>query len=144
MRVKAILDRKGRHVATVRPDVKVSVAARRLIAEEIGALVVSEDGRRPQGLIGERDIVRGLTRFGDEALDRPVAELMTRQYRSCSPDDEIKRVMQEMTRFRMRHLPVLEDGRLCGLVSIGDVVKHRLEDLELETSVLRDVYIASH
>ena len=146
MRVREILDAKGRGVVTVRPEASVSTVVHRLVLERIGALVVSEDGRHIAGVITESDIVRALAADGAAAAasGRRVAELMTRNVATCTPEDTVKRVMAEMTRRRVRHLPVVEDGGLAGIVSIGDVVKSRLEEVELEADVLRDAYIAAH
>jgi CBS domain-containing protein len=141
MQVESILNTKGRRVATIRPDETVGTAAHRLKLEAIGALVVSRDGNRVDGVISERDIVWGLTQHGGELLHKRVADLMSRAVPTCSTTDSIKHVMAEMTRRRVRHLPVLDDGRLCGIVSIGDVVKNRLDEAELEANVLRDAYL---
>ena len=146
MKVREILDAKGRGVVTVRPEASVSTVVHRLVLERIGALVVSEDGRHIAGVVTESDIVRALAADGAAAVasGRRVAELMTRNVATCTPEDTVKRVMAEMTRRRVRHLPVVEDGGLAGIVSIGDVVKSRLEEVELEADVLRDAYIAAH
>ena len=146
MKVREILDAKGRGVVTVRPEASVSTVVHRLVLERIGALVVSEDGRHIAGVVTESDIVRALAAAGAAAVasGRRVAELMTRNVATCTPEDTVKRVMAEMTRRRVRHLPVVEGGGLAGIVSIGDVVKSRLEEVELEADVLRDAYIAAH
>jgi CBS domain-containing protein len=146
MKVREILDAKGRGVVTVRPEASVSTVVHRLVLERIGALVVSEDGRHIAGVVTESDIVRALAADGAAAVasGRRVAELMTRNVATCTPEDTVKRVMAEMTRRRVRHLPVVEGGGLAGIVSIGDVVKSRLEEAEEETTMLRDTYLASH
>ncbi len=138
MKVQAMLDAKGSEVATTRPDATIAAAIDILKREGIGALVVTDSGGGLAGIISERDIVRGLVDHGGDLLKMPVAELMTRSVKTCGPDHNINDVMAEMTRSRIRHLPVLADDRLCGIISIGDVVKNRLEELEAETSVLRD------
>ena len=138
MKVQAMLDAKGSEVATTRPDATIATAIDILKQEGIGALVVTDSGGGLAGIISERDIVRGLVDHGGDLLKMPVAELMTRSVKTCGPDHNINDIMAEMTRSRIRHLPVLADGRLCGIISIGDVVKNRLEELEAETSVLRD------
>jgi len=143
MKVETILKAKGGHVVTVQPNATVGTAIRRLKLERIGALVVSQNGVELQGMISERDIVLGLAEHGGGLRDLQVADLMTREVRTCTPQDSIKHVMGEMTRSRVRHLPVLEHGKLVGIVSIGDVLKNRLEEVELEASVLRDAYIAA-
>jgi CBS domain-containing protein len=142
MNVEGILRSKGATVVTIKPDATVGDLVRGLREERIGAMVVSEDGRSVLGIISERDVVRGLAERGPRILETLVAELMTRQVVSCTPRDTVKQVMAEMTRRRVRHLPVVSDGMLSGIVSIGDVVKNRLEEIETETNVLREVYIA--
>jgi len=143
MKVETILKAKGGHVVTVQPNATVGAAIHRLKLERIGALVVSQNGVELQGMISERDIVLGLAEHGGGLLDLRVADLMTREVRTCTPQDSIKHLMGEMTRSRVRHLPVIEHGKLVGIVSLGDVVKNRLEEVELEASVLRDAYIAA-
>jgi CBS domain-containing protein len=144
MRVADILDKKGRRVVTIRSDASIETAIHLLALERIGALVVSEDGEALEGILSERDILHALAREGAAILGpgRRVAEIMTRAVRTCGPHDSVKHLMDTMTRYRVRHLPVVENGRLIGLVSIGDVVKNRLEEMELETNVLRDVVLA--
>jgi CBS domain-containing protein len=141
MKVHAMLSAKGNEVATTLPETVISTVVRKLKLEGVGALVVSEDGDHVIGIISERDVVRGLAEHGAELLDMRVADLMTKNVKTCSPEDDLKHVMTEMTRSRFRHLPVTEDGRLCGIVSIGDVVKTRLDELESETSVLQDYIV---
>lgn len=144
MKVVDILKAKGQRIATIRSDATVATAVRRLKLEGIGALVVSEDGEHVHGIISERDIVRAFADYGDRLQTMHVSDIMTRAVKTCGPEDTIKHVMAEMTRSRVRHLPVMEHGAMCGIISIGDVVKNRLEEIELEASVLRDAYIASH
>jgi CBS domain-containing protein len=146
MKVRDILAAKGRRTVTIRPDATIATAVHRLALERIGALVVSEDGDGIAGILSERDIVRALAQEGGAimGIDRRVSEIMTVGVSTCRPEDNVKTIMAEMTRRRFRHLPVLEDGRLAGIVSIGDVVKSRLEEMELETVVLREAYIAAH
>lgn len=142
MTVASILKRKGTDVFTVRPDVTVGFAVRELEAKNIGALVVSEDGQTVLGLLGERDVVRGLALYGARVGDLRVSDLMQRSVVTCAPDDGITAVMAAMTRHRARQLPVVDQRRLRGIVSIGDVVKHRLEELETEANILREAFIA--
>lgn len=139
MTVQNILKSKGTKVETVRPDVIVVAAVHRLVMKGIGALVVSEDGERLVGLFAERDVVRGLASHGARLMNMRVGEVMSRGVPVCSPNDTISTAMAEMTRSRNRHLPVVDNGKLCGLISVGDVVKQRLEDMELEAMVLRDL-----
>ena len=143
MSVQEILKSKGAKVVTVEPTALVSVAARRLRLERIGALVVSSDGSLIEGIISERDIVYGLIDHGAEVLDKPVSELMTRHPFTCAPQAGVKEAMRLMTMKRIRHLPVVKDGKLAGIISIGDVMKNRLDELELEGHVLHD-YIVAH
>ena len=142
MNVEGILRAKGASVVTIRPDATVGTLVQGLREARIGAMVVSADGRTVSGIVSERDVVRGLAERGTRILEVPVSELMTRDVISCMPRDTVKQVMAEMTRRRIRHLPVVEDGVLRGIVSIGDVVKNRLEEMETETNVLSEVYIA--
>ncbi len=141
MKVNAMLAAKGDKVVTVQPDATIATVVQMLKLEGIGALVVSDDGTRILGIISERDVVRALVDHGEEILKMRVSELMTRSVKTCEPDANIKDVMVEMTRSRFRHLPVERNGKLCGIISIGDVVKNRLEELEAEASVLRDYIV---
>jgi CBS domain-containing protein len=144
MSVALILKAKGTHVETTRPDTTLYTVVWSLKVKGIGAEVVSEDGITVLGLISERDIVHGLTQHGTKLLALPVSELMTSPAVTCTPGESIRAVMARMTRYRVRHLPVVEGGKLCGIVSIGDLVKHRLDELELETSVLRENLMTGH
>ncbi len=144
MKVEGILKAKGHDVETVRPDTAVVLAVDRLSTLQIGALVASSDGTKVEGVISEREIVRGLARHGQRLLDLSVGEVMARHVPVCSPDDPLQDVMAQMTRTRNRHIPVVQGGQLYGLVSIGDLLKHRLEELEVQTNVLRDSYITRH
>ena len=141
MNIDKVLAVKGSKVATTTPDAPISTAVDLLKQEGIGALVVSHDGETIQGIISERDIVRGLAEHGADLLNNMVSTLMTTSVKTCARDANIKDIMAEMTGSRIRHLPVVEDGKLCGLISIGDVVKNRLEELETETSELRDFIV---
>jgi CBS domain-containing protein len=144
MKVEEILRAKGHEVETIRPEAKVLMAVHRMRMQNVGALVVSRDGK-VDGVLSERDVVRGLTRHGADILEMSVVAIMSRPVPVCSPDDSLVTVMAQMTRTRNRHVPVVDaGGQLCGIVSLGDVVKRRLEDLELETNVLRDAYLARH
>lgn len=142
MTIEKILQAKSRDVATIGPEVGITRAIYRMVAGDIGALVVSEGGSQVLGVISERDIVRGLENHGERLFDLTVRDLMSRDVPSCKPGDHVSHAMAEMTRSKNRHLPVVEDGRLCGIVSIGDLVKYRLDEMEMEKSVLRDLYIA--
>jgi CBS domain-containing protein len=142
MKVETILKDKGRNVETVQPEASMVMVVHKLSTMGIGALVVSSDGQRVDGIVNERDVVRGLNRHGVRLLDMQAKDVMSRGMPLCSPDDTLRRVMEDMTRTRNRHVPVVEDGRLCGLISIGDVVKNLVEEVELEVGVLRDAYIS--
>ena len=142
MKVSDILKAKGNRVVTVRPNETISTFIKRLGLEKIGAMVVSEDGVTIEGLITERDVVHGLASAGAEVLAKRVCDLMTRSLSTCTPDDSVKEVMVKMTQRRTRHLPVIDGQGLAGMISIGDVVKIRLEDAELEANVLRDYITA--
>jgi len=143
MTVETILRQKGTDVATIEPDARIRRAADWLRVKNIGALVVTSE-KAVLGLISEREIVHAFSRYGETAASMPVKEIMRYGVITVSPDESVSRVMQLMTRHRVRHMPVLRDGKLAGIISIGDVVKHRLEDLESETNVLRDAYMATH
>ncbi|MFY9615520.1 MAG: CBS domain-containing protein [Candidatus Dormiibacterota bacterium] len=138
MKVETILSKKGRAVETIRPDRDATAALEKLRAADIGALVVSRDGSSVDGILSERDIVRGLAKLGAGALKVQVQELMTQKVLTCTPEDSTSYLMKLMTEKRIRHVPVVQDGVVCGIVSIGDVVKNRVEELEMEAVVLRD------
>jgi CBS domain-containing protein len=137
MNVEAILRGKGRTVATIRSDQPLTAALAALRDRNIGALVVSDAGERVDGIISERDIVHGLADRGSDLLSLNVAEVMTRPVATCDPSDSVADLMAEMTNRRIRHVPVVSDGRLIGIVSIGDLVKNRLDEIEYEASSLR-------
>ncbi|MDJ0611445.1 MAG: CBS domain-containing protein [Kiloniellales bacterium] len=141
MKVRDLLTAKGDEVATTSSDATIETVLHRLKLEGVGALVVSDDGRSAAGIISERDIVRGLPEHGAALLQMKVADLMTTDVKTCGPDASVEEIMGEMTRSRIRHLPVMAEGKLAGIVSIGDVVKNRLEELETETHVLRDYIV---
>ena len=141
MTIQSILNAKGTAVETITPDVPLSTVIDRLHARRVGALVVSEDGKAVSGIISERDIIGALCRNGAAALDQPVQKVMTAQVVTASRDDSVGEAMAIMTERRIRHLPVVEDGVLCGIISIGDVVKVRIDQAETEAHALRD-YIA--
>lgn len=143
MYVRDILSGKGGRVTTVKPDTTVAATSRLLSQHRIGAVLVTDTADSIVGIISERDIVRGLAGHGATVAELSVADLMTRDVRTCSPGDTIADIMGVMTTQRIRHLPVLEDGRLAGIVSIGDVVKHRLDEAKLEVDSLRDYVLAA-
>lgn len=142
MYVHAILKHKGQDVVSAGPTDDVVETARLLNRHRIGAVVVRDADGHVAGILSERDIVRGIAESGAACLGLKVADLMTREVVSCRPDDSIDDIMALMTERRIRHLPVMEDGRLAGVISIGDVVKRRIAEIESEASSLRE-YIAT-
>ena len=136
MHIVDILANKGTTVATIARDATVGEAVSELSRLSIGALVVSADGSIIDGIVSERDIVRRLDHLGADLLATSVASIMSTPVHTCSPDDTPEAVMATMTNRRVRHVPVMHEGRLCGLVSIGDVVKSRIEALEADHKVL--------
>src|SRR5690348_12558356 len=138
MNVEMILKTKGRNVVTMKPDATLASAAKELQQRGIGAIVVLDDQDGVSGILSERDIVHTLAKSGPESLAQPVSEVMTRPLHTCKLTDTINDLMALMTAQRIRHLPVVEQGRLVGIVSIGDVVKYRLEEIEYEAGALRE------
>jgi CBS domain-containing protein len=138
MIVKSILSAKGSDVATIAPTATLAEAAKILSDMKIGALVVTGAGDRITGIVSERDIVRTLAQHGAGALQMPLSEVMTRKVVTCMPVDTVAVLMERMTEGKFRHLPVVDDGRLVGIISIGDVVKFRLTELEFEHGAMRD------
>lgn len=142
MRVETILQRKGRDVVTISPDTTVAEAVSVVCKRRIGAvLVVGRDGG-VQGIFSERDLIMGVNESGADILRMPVSDVMTKEVHSCTRQNTVIEVMEMMTRRRIRHVPVIEDGALIGLVSIGDAVMHRIAETENEAEALRD-YIAT-
>ena len=137
MTVRAILDTKGHNVQSVEPDAKLSAAVKILGERKIGAVLVMSLGRI-EGILSERDIVRVLSERGAAVLDEPVNAVMTRKVVSCKQSDTVAAIMEMMTLGKFRHLPVLEEDRVVGLISIGDVVKWRVREYENEQEALRD------
>ena len=137
VRVAVILNRKGAEVVTVPPGASLLQATRLLAQHRVGALVVSPDGRTAAGILSERDIVRHLARVGEPRLQTAVAEVMTADVTTCTRDTTVDELMATMTTQRVRHVPVVEGGELAGIVSIGDVVKSRLDELELRAQALQ-------
>ncbi len=143
MSVAGILNKKGSRVLTVLQTTPIPEAIDRMKRERVGALVVSDNDRDIQGIISERDVLHALASNGAELLTMKVEDIMTRRVESCVRQDNVKRVMSIMTQRRCRHMPVVDDDGLCGMISIGDVVKQRLEEAELETNVAREALILS-
>lgn len=130
MKISDVLGRKGSLVATVRPDTSIGAALDQLAEHNIGALVVTDADDAIAGILSERDIVRGLPKRGAELLDAKVSEIMTALVVTASSSTDVVSAMRSMTDKRVRHLPVVDDGKLIGIVSIGDIVKNRIDDLE--------------
>ena len=139
--VAAILADKGQDVFTIGPETTVLEAVSELNRRKIGVLVVVAGGGKPEGILSERDIVRNIEASGVGLFERPVKEVMTANPVTCSPDDSVEDIMKEMTRSRFRHMPVMKNDRLCGLVSIGDIVNHRLVELEYENLKIKQAMV---
>ncbi len=142
MKVSSVLKSKGSDVHTVRPQEAIHSVIKTFKQKGIGALVVSDNYVEVQGMISERDIILGFAEHNGNLLTMTVADVM-QNGKVCRPDDDLELVMSRMTTRRVRHIVVSDDGLLCGIISIGDVVKKQLSDLEMETNVLRDIYRAS-
>ena len=138
MKVSDILAGKGREVVVIEPTANLQTAAKLLASRKIGAVVILGAGGRIAGILSERDIVRALAERGASALESPVGQTMTRDVMTCSEDDTCAEIMERMTTRKFRHLPVVTDSKMVGLVSIGDVVKQRVEEIERETEAMRD------
>lgn len=142
MNISTILKSKGREVTTVAPSTKVMEIARILAEQRIGAVVVAGNDRQVKGIVSERDIVTALAAGGPGRLEARADEIMTSNPRTCREDDTIDHIMSEMTARRFRHFPVVENGALVGIVSIGDIVKLRIAEAEMETAAMRDYIVA--
>lgn len=138
MRISDVVKRKGDQVVTVRSDATVAELLGLLAEHKIGAVVVSDDGGQVHGIVSERDVVRHLHSEGSAILQGPVRQIMTSEVHTCVPDDELADLAGQMTERRIRHVPVVVDGQLAAIVSIGDVVKSRIDDLQAERDQLRD------
>ena len=137
MTVRSILDSKGHQVLSVEPDAKLAAAVKILGEKKIGAVLVMSQGRM-EGILSERDIVRVLSERSAHVLEEPVNGVMTRKVVSCRQSDTVAGIMEMMTLGKFRHLPVVEDGKVVGLISIGDIVKRRVHEYETEQEALRD------
>jgi CBS domain-containing protein len=142
MTVKSILAAKGGGVISIEPTATLASAVKTLAERKIGALLVLGADHRVMGILSERDIVRVLAERGAAVLDEPLAQVMTRKVVTCSQSETIGGIMEQMTKGKFRHVPVVEQDQVVGVVSIGDVVKHRLQEMEQESAALRD-YIQS-
>jgi CBS domain-containing protein len=134
--ISAVLKGKGSSVTTIGPDATVAVAVAEMVRHDVGALVVSNDGLTVEGIVSERDVTRALDSFGGALLDKPIRLIMSSEVRTASPDENIESLAIMMTEYRIRHVPVLEDGVLAGIISVGDVVKSRIEELEEDRDAL--------
>jgi CBS domain-containing protein len=139
MFISDVLRTKGHHVEKIHPTDSVELAVRKLAEHRIGALVVEDRWMKPIGIFSERDFINAMARDGAAVLGLEVEQLMSRPIRTCRSSDRIDAVLATMTIARIRHLPVIDGNELKGIVSIGDLVKHRLDEKELEASVLRDI-----
>jgi CBS domain-containing protein len=137
MSVANILKEKGTEVATAPVETTLAEIARTLHQRRIGAVVITGPGGAIEGIVSERDIVSGVAKAGPQVLGRPAGEVMTRDVRTCDPGDSIYEIMNVMTEHRIRHLPVVVDGKLRGIVSIGDVVKQRIAEVEFEANEMK-------
>jgi CBS domain-containing protein len=142
MNVKTILAAKGGDVISIEPTATLEAAAQLLSTHRIGAVVIQGAGGRLAGILSERDIVRAISELGAAALNAPVGQTMTRNVTTCGESESVAGIMELMTQGKFRHMPVVEKGRLIGLISIGDVVKLRVEEIERESEAMRD-YIRS-
>jgi CBS domain-containing protein len=142
MNVAAILKGKGRAVATARPEATLQTITEKLANKNIGAIVIVGANGKLEGIISERDIIRAVAKEGPEALTKPVSRFMTRQVVTCTEGDTLDQLMATMTAGRFRHVPVVQDDSLVGIVSIGDVVKHHIAEVEMEASALRTYLVA--
>jgi len=143
MQVAQILKTKGGGITTVAPDVRIADAVRTLSRRHIGAVLVMSGEDKVAGILSERDIIHGLAEHGQRLLDMLVSDVMTKAVVTCSPDNTVEEIMREMTNRRVRHIPVLDGGRLVGIISIGDVVKSRLEELSAESDLLRNYIVGA-
>jgi CBS domain-containing protein len=143
MTVSTILADKGREVVTIEPGASLAEAVQLLAEKRIGAALIVGAERRIVGIISERDIVSALAARGAAVLDEPVSQTMTRKVETCNESETICNIMERMTTGKFRHVPVVDQGRLAGIVSIGDVVKHRLHEMERESSAMRDYILTA-
>jgi CBS domain-containing protein len=136
VRISSLLAQKGSSVVTIGADATVAEAVAALERNRIGAIVVSDDGTHIDGILSERDVVRALGHHGGELLGHRVRSIMTAVVVTASPEDEVESLMSTMTDHRVRHVPIVTDAALCGIVSIGDVVKSRIGELEKDRKEL--------
>ena len=143
MTVRAILSQKGKHVVTIKPTATLSEAVKMLAEKRIGAVVVNGPEEHLIGILSERDIVAAVAERGAPALDQPVGEVITRRVVTCTKSQTVGEIMEAMTAGKFRHLPVVDRGRLAGIISIGDVVKFRLGEMEHESMALKEYILTA-
>jgi CBS domain-containing protein len=143
MTVSIILAGKGRDVVTIEPSASLASAVGLLAEKRIGAALILGADRRIIGILSERDIVRALAERGANALAEPVSQTMTRKVSTCNENETVSNIMERMTDGKFRHVPVVDQGQLVGIVSIGDVVKHRLHEMESESAAMRDYILTA-
>jgi CBS domain-containing protein len=143
MTVSIILAGKGRDVASIEPNATLAAAVALLAEKRIGAVLILGAGGRVAGILSERDIVRALAERGAAALDEPVSQTMTRKVFTCAESETVASIMERMTEGKFRHVPVVDQGQLVGIVSIGDVVKHRLLEMEHDSAAMRDYILTA-
>ncbi len=143
MTVSLILAGKGRDVVTIEPNASLASAIALLAEKRIGAVLILGADRRIVGILSERDIVRALAERGAGVLAEPVSSIMTRKVTTCHGGETVAQIMERMTEGKFRHVPVVEQGRLVGIISIGDVVKHRLHEMESESAAMRDYILTA-
>ena len=143
MTVSIILAGKGREVVSIEPSASLASAVELLTQKRIGALLILGAGRRISGILSERDIVRALAERGADALAEPVSQAMTRKVSTCTESETVASIMERMTDGKFRHLPVVDQSELVGIVSIGDVVKHRLREMERDSTLMRDYILTA-
>jgi CBS domain-containing protein len=143
MTVSIILAGKGREVVSIEPNASLASAVELLAEKRIGALLILGAGGRIAGILSERDIVRALAERGASALDEPVARTMTREVSACGESETVSAIMEQMTHGKFRHVPVVDQGKVVGIVSIGDVVKHRLNEMERDSEAMRDYILTA-
>jgi CBS domain-containing protein len=142
MTVSIILAGKGREIVSIEPNATLASAVALLAQKRIGAVLILGAGRRIAGILSERDIVRALAERGARALEEPVSQVMTRKVSTCTDSETVASIMERMTEGKFRHVPVVDQGQVVGIISIGDVVKHRLHEMERDSAAMRD-YILS-
>jgi len=143
MTVSIILAAKGREVVSVEPNATLTSVVALLAERRIGAALVLGVDLRIVGIVSERDIVRALAERGAAALDDPVSRFMTRKFSTCTEGETMSSIMERMTEGKFRHLPVVDQGRVVGIISIGDVVKHRLQEMERDSAAMRDYILTA-